>query len=714
MSIARCVVCVLIMLLVFTGRLESAPSTHLRVLTINVWSGLDYIGKIRCGDYEQEMRRELRFRALLIQIRRLDPDIIFLQEANPVGAYSARLADSLSFDEIHLVCNAGIKLGPVGLPTNLKEGIAILARRPLALEMYDVWKLSGSPGIYGDAITIHFDQSDFALVGKITIERTPIIVVNPHLIAAIPRDSLLVHEFRKRAEAIGISEPEYADALRMWDMKIRRREKEVARLIGHLGQISENYGVVIAGDLNAEPQSPEIGMITDTTGYLDVCAVNPPPGLSTWDPGENENVAFSTQVLDAHGDTLDGYGCLSALYDERPRRIDYIFLGSQFRQDDISGCRIVLDSLVKGLHTSDHYGVIVDVDLTRYLRMMPKESDTLSLQRESIIEPFPILSYDTDAGLGYGVKAVFRNLLHMNESFDITAFNSTKGERWYRFVFSMPDIELRQGKIYPYALDVVVDYDKWIKNSYFGVGNGTSYDDRENYTKEPLDINLTMSRGISPHLVGQTGARYRTVRNFNFSDSSRLVILQPELSASRVNYASLFATVRYDTRNSFINPSRGIVIQGEAEWAPKTGGSNVVFSRFAGWFQHYSVLFYPKTVLALRCGVQGLAGDNLPVQVLLSVGGNNNLRGSPQDRYLDKTSAIFNAELRFPIYWRFGGVFGLDGGNVWSSLSKMGFTRWAMNATVGLRFYFDTFVVRVDAGFGKETTGLYFNFGQIF
>jgi len=26
----------------------------------------------------------------------------------------------------------------------------------------------------------------------------------------------------------------------------------------------------------------------------------------------------------------------------------------------------------------------------------------------------------------------------------------------------------------------------------------------------------------------------------------------------------------------------------------------------------------------------------------------------------------------------------------------------------------DTFVVRLDVGFGKETTGVYFNFGQIF
>jgi hypothetical protein len=32
----------------------------------------------------------------------------------------------------------------------------------------------------------------------------------------------------------------------------------------------------------------------------------------------------------------------------------------------------------------------------------------------------------------------------------------------------------------------------------------------------------------------------------------------------------------------------------------------------------------------------------------------------------------------------------------------------------GLRLYMDTFVVRLDAGLGKETTGFFLNFGQLF
>jgi len=39
---------------------------------------------------------------------------------------------------------------------------------------------------------------------------------------------------------------------------------------------------------------------------------------------------------------------------------------------------------------------------------------------------------------------------------------------------------------------------------------------------------------------------------------------------------------------------------------------------------------------------------------------------------------------------------------------------WIINQVLGLRFYMDDFIVRLDVGFGSETTGIYFNFGHIF
>jgi outer membrane protein assembly factor BamA len=333
---------------------------------------------------------------------------------------------------------------------------------------------------------------------------------------------------------------------------------------------------------------------------------------------------------------------------------------------------------------------------------------------ESTTEGLPILMYDTDVGFGYGIKGFFLNHFGLNESFDILLFNSTKGERYYRLVVSLPDFERRQRKVYLVAVDLTIEYDKWIKNNFFGVGNVSSFSNREYHTREPLDISLALSRGFTGSLVGQVGWRYKTVRNYNFSEESRLRSLPPALNASRVSYASVFVSLRYDTRDSYINPSHGSVLQGEVEVVPHSGLENVTFTRLSAWAQHYTELIIPRTVLALRVGVQTLTGDDLPVQVLLPIGGSSTLRGSPQDRYLDKVSAVANAEVRFPIIWRLGGVAGFDFGKVWAELKDFDLRRWAVNPVAGLRFYMNTFVVRVDVGFGKETTGLYFNFGQVF
>ncbi len=141
----------------------------LRVVTINVWSGLDYRGTLRFGEHESVDRREKRFDLLVIGLRRLAPDLVFIQEANPVDRFSSRIADSLGFDEVHQVCNAGVKFASLGVPVNFKEGIAILARKGLRLRSYAVWKLSGSFGVYGDLITVHFDESEFAQAATIEI-----------------------------------------------------------------------------------------------------------------------------------------------------------------------------------------------------------------------------------------------------------------------------------------------------------------------------------------------------------------------------------------------------------------------------------------------------------------------------------------------------------------------------------------------------------------
>ncbi len=704
----------IICLILFISISVLAQDTRLKIVSFNVWSGLDYKGKIKMGEYETSERKEQRFNLLLHQLRIIKPDVIFLQEANPVGKYSSRLADSLGFYEIHQVCNAGIKLGTIGLPLNLKEGIAILADKKLNLKYFDVWKLGGSFGVFGDALTIHFDESNFALVGKISIDEIPVYLVNVHLTASVPIDSILSKKFELFCKNNSISEEEIQNTYKKWTTNFKRQNDELEILSEQLKKIHDNSPFIIGGDFNTGPERKELKELIRSCGLTDTFVKNNLEQNYTWDPSKNHNISYSTKTIDAGGNKLSGYNILSTIYDSQPRRIDYIFLDHHFKKDNILAYKIIFDSTKNNLYASDHFGVYSKINFKEMLNSVSKEFTEVTSLKDKTIEPFPIVSYDTDVGFGYGAKAFFLNQLNLSESFDLTVFNSTKGERWYRLVFSIPDFEYRQGKTYPLAFDLIVDYDKYIKNNFYGVGSNSSYSNLEYYTKEPFEVNMILSRGFRNNLVGQIGLKFKYIRNFNISDTSAIRELPSLLSSSKVNYTSVLINLRYDTRNSFINPSSGIVLQGESEMAFKNSLTNVSFDRYAMWFQYYYMLFYPKTIFALRTSLQTLTGNNLPIQILLSLGGNNTLRGYPQDRFLDNSAALVNAEIRYPIYGRFGGTLGIDAGKVWNSISKIDLNNWAYSPVAGLRFYMDTFIVRLDVGFGKETTGVYFNFGQIF
>ena len=108
--------------------------------------------------------------------------------------------------------------------------------------------------------------------------------------------------------------------------------------------------------------------------------------------------------------------------------------------------------------------------LTIFLLLPTVVKGTPVLKAERSLSMFPILMYDSDIGLGYGAKAKFVHYLSQKESFDLILFNSTKGERWYVFTFSIPDTEVRQGKRYALSFDMKAEYNKLLKSYFFGIG----------------------------------------------------------------------------------------------------------------------------------------------------------------------------------------------------------------------------------------------------
>jgi outer membrane protein assembly factor BamA len=313
---------------------------------------------------------------------------------------------------------------------------------------------------------------------------------------------------------------------------------------------------------------------------------------------------------------------------------------------------------------------------------------------------------------GYGGKAFLLNFLGWNESLDMLAFQSTKGERWYRVAVSVPDFEVRQGTLYPLAVDLLVDYDRWVAYNFFGIGSGSHLEDRQVFTREPLEVSLLFSRGFSETLVAQAGVRGRRIAN----EGLRPTASTPgsEASSGTVSTLGIILSCRYDSRDSYIAPSRGTVAQLECEVAPQVLRGSVRYIRWAVWFTHFVPVEVFRSVVAFRAGMEALGGEELPMQVLVSLGGGSTLRGSEIGRFVDRAGALANCEWRIPLFWRFGAILGCDAGKVWGSPGRFDFHSWAFNPVTGLRFSMETFVVRADVGFGTESTGFFLNFGHLF
>jgi len=329
---------------------------------------------------------------------------------------------------------------------------------------------------------------------------------------------------------------------------------------------------------------------------------------------------------------------------------------------------------------------------------------------------FPILMYDTDIGLGYGGKAKFVDYLRHKESFDLILFNSSKGERWYVFTFSILDPEIRQAKKYDLSFDFKWEYDKYLKYLFYGIGAGSKKDDVTEYTFTTNSLQLTFSRGFTPKFVLEASYSIRFLKYSGIAQDRPFTGILNQEDSEFSPFLSL--VLRYDTSDSQIHPTRGLrlLFQTDAAAAALLN-KHADFVRMTIDFRKFLLVFGEKDVLAFRALVQGVSGSSIPLADYSVLGGGgimNAMRGYKLNRFADKGKFLFNAEYRFPIIWRLGGNLFVDTGTVWPALGEIHFKHIAFDYGWGLRFYLPDFVVRFDMGFSKEGIGIYFNFGHIF
>lgn len=320
----------------------------LRLLTINVWSGLDYQGRFRMGEHESAPERRARYGELVSGLRRLAPDVIAVNEANPLPSYLRRLAADLGYDQIHFPGLSGLRLGPLALPVNLREGDGILARRELGLRFIGRRQLTGGP--VGRDWSLNFANATQVVAGRIRAGGGEVDLFCTHWTVATGA-AAYAREFGCRAgTAEGLPPEEQRLAREAHAAAAGKRLAEAAATIDWMRQISPpGRPAILMGDLNASPASAEIALLAEA-GWVDGFGhLHPDREGATWDQGRNG-------LIRRHHPG-------APLAPEVRERLDYVFVNDVLGGSAVRGAQVVFDGGDGRPPVSDHYGLLCEVAL---------------------------------------------------------------------------------------------------------------------------------------------------------------------------------------------------------------------------------------------------------------------------------------------------------------------------------------------------------------
>lgn len=333
----------------------------MKILTFNLWHGLTQNG-ISLKSVERPQERETRLEGFLRLAREAGPDLIFLQEVNPAPALARRIARELHMDEIHKVCNSGVKL-LWGVPLTFRSGQVILARKDLRLERIDALKLPGSGfGWCGDHFSLQLTEHRYTLVGRIHWHGRAITVAGVHLHHTRALNQEALHGLAACVEDGTLSAQERDEIVGAVAKLAGRRRSQVSALVDHLHPNGDGPPVILGGDFNAPPDSTEIRDLLMKGGFIDSYAERGVPPGFTWDPDRNPNVARSFgSFMDVRPSEKAAADILKEM-DRVHSRIDYVFLSRAFRRDQIVSSELFgTQALAGGLRCSDHFGVLTTI-----------------------------------------------------------------------------------------------------------------------------------------------------------------------------------------------------------------------------------------------------------------------------------------------------------------------------------------------------------------
>ncbi|MBN1534368.1 MAG: endonuclease/exonuclease/phosphatase family protein [Spirochaetes bacterium] len=336
---------------------------EIRIVSYNVWHGIDGNGTLRMGEYESQKARSARFRHLVSGLKALRPDVLGIQEANRLPSFAERLACQLGYGTVWKIGNSGVRVFGLGIPVNFSEGIAVLARKGYGVEYLGARRLSGG-GIQRDYLSAHLSEVRNAMAARVSIDGKPLIVFNTHTHFCLIMNADTKRKLAGMIAKDGNMRTKRAEIMKELEESNQRTERDIDGLVSFVRETTRKYNhpYIILGDFNTTLESRALQRMVAQLRLLDPYGIRNPAGEGyTWDPRINSNTKYDGSPYWADGRTpREGADRLEAEFDRTvPRRIDFIFLSRHFSPAMIKSAGLVFTEPVQGQFVSDHFGVEV-------------------------------------------------------------------------------------------------------------------------------------------------------------------------------------------------------------------------------------------------------------------------------------------------------------------------------------------------------------------
>ena len=358
----------------------AVPPDRFSVLTYNVLHGLD-VGRVWVRPGESAEERTKRLQLQFQHLARAEPDVVLLQEVNPLPAMAETYVEGLKsfglqYRAVHQADACGIRLGTkLGLVPGLNNGLAVLVKSPLQIRKLTGLKLSGGIGGCGGIIGFQTGAFRYALIAEVEHPKTKskMLAVSLHLHSGIERNEYFIQRIVEAKEQGRIANPEEFDKLLTALVADQtRRIQELRTLLQELRkrQEQEEYqAVVIGGDFNFEPHSPEYQELM-LAGLRDSHMIAEPQNeLHSYDPTnpliDSGNPTLPTELIQAiRGLSESRQRMIVTEYREgisQARRIDFLFT-MPGKSQPLNACitqELFGTPTAVSVETgSDHYGVL--------------------------------------------------------------------------------------------------------------------------------------------------------------------------------------------------------------------------------------------------------------------------------------------------------------------------------------------------------------------